>query len=255
MASSCSFDRLGPPHDVVINIYPVGFSACVHLRPIKKSPFDRRVPAFDRLARKQTRKTNINSLETSKIGHGRVRVSANRRLDACCFRSTRTGSATRFLGNVVREAHDRRWTRANHDGTRFLRVLTLRSPRPHERDSRSWVSWYIGLRVCRLTRSVAPPRKPDDTPVTISIRYPSTRPDLRHPLRPTRQRQASAPWRQRVLSSSLPTYTSTPAWRTCAPCVGDDDRRIRETTRRLRRRRCGQRFPRPKLCHSDESNV
>lgn len=78
----------------------------------------------------------------------------------------------------------------------YLRVLTLYVFPTNAFLAGSLVDTYIGPRVCRLTRSVAPPRKPDDTPVTISIHDPPPSPsppppDLRH--RPARQRQATAP--------------------------------------------------------------
>lgn len=143
----------------------------------------------------------------------------------------------------------------------YLRVLTtLRFPIVPANAFLAGFSWYIGPKVCRLTRSVAPPRKPDDTPVTISIHNPlppsspSPLPIFATPDRPARQRQATAPWRQRVLSNLTSTCTHTHA------C--DEGRRGSVTLGKARI--CGDRSriaeprggqTRPKLCHSDESNV
>lgn len=89
-------------------------------------------------------------------------------------------------------------TRATRRGTTYLRVLTL-YVFPTNAFLAGLVDTYIGPRVCRLTRSVAPPRKPDDTPVTISIHVPPLPhlllplPIFATPVRPARQRQATAP--------------------------------------------------------------
>lgn len=145
----------------------------------------------------------------------------------------------------------------------YLRVLTtLRFPIVPANAFLAGFSWYIGPKVCRLTRSVAPPRKPDDTPVTISIHNPlppsspSPLPIFATPDRPARQRQATAPWRQRVLSNLTSTCTHTHT-HAC-----DEGRRGSVTLGKARI--CGDRSriaeprggqTRPKLCHSDESNV
>lgn len=150
----------------------------------------------------------------------------------------------------------------------YLRVLTtLRFPIVPANAFLAGFSWYIGSKVCRLTRSVAPPRKPDDTPVTISIHNPlppsspSPLPIFATPDRPARQRQATAPWRQRVLSNLTSTCTHTRV-RWGSKGVEKEDRRRSVTLgkacicgdrSRIAEPRGGQ--TRPKLCHSDESNV
>lgn len=111
----------------------------------------------------------------------------------------------------------------------------------------AWVSWYIGLRVCRLTRSVAPPRKPDDTPVTISIHNPSSVPilathcdphDNARPLHP----EGNVSYQTVRIHAFLNTfmwvcvcvYTLTRRLVTCMRRGRSESNR--ETTRRLRRR-------------------